>query len=79
MPTQVDFFDLKNEPLKTIWVKQIEQIDGIWTATEILARNHQTGHQTLFQLEDIRYPTGLAAKFFDAQGLSRGLPATLEN
>ncbi|MDJ0653559.1 MAG: outer membrane lipoprotein-sorting protein [Xanthomonadales bacterium] len=79
MPTRVEFFDLKKKPLKTIWVRQIEQINGIWTATEILARNHQTGHQTLFQLEDIRYPAELAAQLFDAQGLSRGLPATLEN
>jgi len=77
MPVIVEFMDLEQQPLKTIHVDKIEQIDGIWTATDIRAINHQTGHQTHFTFRDISYPTDLDDQLFDPPALSRGLPVLI--
>ncbi len=74
MPVKVEFMDLAQQPLKTIFVEHIEQIEGIWTATDIRALNHQTGHQTHFVLRDISYPVDLDDHLFDQAALARGLP-----
>jgi len=74
MPVRVDFLDLDRQPLKTIDVAKVEQIDGIWTATEIRAQNHQSGHQTLFRFRNISYPADLADELFEPPALTRGLP-----
>ena len=73
MPTEVVFLDLSKEPLKTIHVDAIEQIDGIWTATRIRAINHKTGHQTEFKFRNVMYPDDLADEYFEPPSLSRGL------
>jgi predicted RND superfamily exporter protein len=77
MPVTVRFFDPKCEPLKTIRVEGIRAVDGIWTATRIMAINHQTRHETLFTYQDVDYLAELPAAVFDAPGLSRGLPPSL--
>ena len=74
MPVRVEFMDVKQKLLKTIHVNTIAQIDGIWTATDIRAINHQTGHQTHFAFRDIIYPVDLADQLFEPPALSRGLP-----
>ena len=74
MPVQVEFNDLKNQPLKTIHVDAIEQIGGIWTATSIRAINHKTGHQTQFLFRNVSYRDDLADSYFDPPALARGLP-----
>jgi len=77
MPVRVEFLDLDEEPLKTIEVTKSEQIDGIWTAIEIRAFNHQSGHRTCFRFRDISYPLDLADEFFEPAALTRGLPTTV--
>jgi hypothetical protein len=77
MPVQVDFYDLDQARLKTIFVHKVERIDGIWTATDIEAVNHQTGHKTRFVFRDIEYPAELPPAFFDARTMGRGLPASV--
>ena len=79
MPLEVHFYDLRKQPLKTVTVQGIESIDGIWTATDIIAVNHQTGHQTRFEYEDIAYTDSLPEQYFNPQTLSRGLPRSIED
>lgn len=74
MPVRVDFLGLDQKPLKTIDVIAVEQIDGIWTATEIHAFNHRTGHETRFRFRDVSYPPDMADGFFEPPALMRGLP-----
>jgi hypothetical protein len=74
MPIMVEFMDLDHQPLKTVYVDEMAYVDGIWTATDIRAVNHQTGHQTRFVFRDISYPDDLPDQYFESSALSRGLP-----
>lgn len=74
MPVEIDFVDRDQEPLKTITISDVREIDGIWTALRIEARNHQTGHATLFELADVSYSRAVPARLFAPASLSRGLP-----
>ena len=77
LPLRIEFFDLNAQPLKTIEVTDYEQIDGIWTATEIVALNHQSEHSTRFTYLDVDYPETLPDQAFDPSGLQRRLPPDL--
>ncbi len=76
MPIKVEFMDLDQQPLKTIHVGTVTQVDGIWTAMDIRAVNHQTGHETHFTFRDISYPEDLPDQLFDPPALTRGLPVS---
>jgi predicted RND superfamily exporter protein len=73
MPLEVSFSDLEGSPLKTIVVQQVSNIQGIWTALEITAHNHQTGHRTRFAYRDIEFPESLPQRLFQPSALRRGL------
>lgn len=77
IPVSVAFLDLHQAPLKTIKVLTFEKIEGIWTATEIEAHNHQTGHQTVFRFRDITYSTDMEDDLFEPPALTRGLPLAI--
>jgi hypothetical protein len=71
MPRQIEFFDVRHQPLKTVEVLALEQVDGIWTATEILASHHGTGHSTRFRYRDIDYSLSFAQGVFKPENLQR--------
>jgi len=73
-PLQIEFFDLKLEPLKTVIVGGLQRVDGIWTPARIEAQHHRTGHSTLFVYTDIEHAIELPSSLFRAQELVRGLP-----
>ena len=74
MPLQIEFFDLDGKPLKTILVREVRVVDGIWTAHRVEAVNHQTGHSTVFDYEDVGYPESLPREYFEPATLGRGIP-----
>ena len=78
MPLAIDFVDPKQRPLKTIEVRSIDLIGDIWTARNIIAKNHQTGHKTEFTFRNIDYFTSLDASLFEPQTLGRGLSASVK-
>jgi len=74
MPTQIDFFDPKLKPLKTVEVSGVKKIDGVWNAGTIKCTNHRSGHSTVFNFSGIEYRSGLPDKLFLPAALSRGAP-----
>ena len=74
MPVEIEFFDLRERPLKTIEVRVFEPVDDIWTARDIVATNHRSGHRTRLEVREVEYPPSLPARLFDSQALARGLP-----
>ena len=74
MPVEIDFVDPQQRRLKTIEVRSIDRIGDIWTARNIVATNHQTGHMSNFVFRDIDYYASLDTSLFEPRALGRGLP-----
>ena len=68
------FTDPDGAPLKEIHVKETEEIDGVWTATNVQALNLQTGHSTVFELSDVTYTDKLDDEIFDKDSIEFGAP-----
>ena len=73
MIRKADFYDTKGKPLKTIYTKDIRQVDGIWTAHNLEVINHKTRHKTIFSFKDIVYDKEVRDDFFTQGALRRGL------
>jgi len=66
---------LKGEDLKYLDVKKLEQIEGIWVATEVhvaIKRNRETRHQTILRLTDVKFNQSLSEEFFSVRQLEKG-------
>ncbi len=72
VPMKADYWDTAGNRLKTIEVTVLEDVQGIWTPIEITARNHKTGHRTVFQLSNVDYETELSDTLFTREQLRRG-------
>ena len=66
-------WDPQNKLLKTIYFKEISEVQGIWTAHLIEVENHKTGHQTRFIFSDVRYNEGVNDRIFTQNAMKRGL------
>ncbi len=68
-----EFWDIGGNKLKTVSVRDIIQIDGIWTAHALRVVNHKTGHKTNFLFDNTDYQSPLEDEVFTEQALVRGL------
>ncbi len=66
-------WDVRGNALKTIYTRDIRQVQNIWTAHIIEVNNHKTKHSTRFNFSDIDYAKGVKDKIFTQQALRRGL------
>ena len=73
LATSVDFFDPSGQPLKSLEVTGISEVDGVWTRSGLTVNNLQTGHQTRFEFYEIDYSTDIDKALFTRQALERGL------
>ena len=58
--------------LKVLSCRSIEQIDGIWTAGEMVMENFQEKHKTLMQFSDIRYNNPVKDSLFTVASIKKG-------
>lgn len=66
----------KGNKLKYMDVKKVEQIDGIWVASEMTMttkKDKETLHQTLFKLTNIQFNQPQPADMFSTRRLEKGL------
>ena len=69
---RAEYWDIKMNPLKTLEVSDIREIDGILTRHNLVIRNHKTGHYTEFQFSQVDYKSPVDDKLFTRQALKRG-------
>jgi hypothetical protein len=65
----------KGNRLKYFEVKKLEQIDGIWVATEMTMttkKDTTTLHRTILQQRDVRFGQDLSPDFFTVRQLEKG-------
>lgn len=68
-----EFWDVAGNHLKTTYIKDIQQVQNIWTALSVQIENHKTGHKTNFTFSEVDYTTVIDDDFFTQQTLVRGL------
>lgn len=68
-----EFWDERMNKLKTIRIKEIRKVDGIWTSHRLEAVNHKTGHQTIFEFSNVDYEESVPDRLFTEQALRRGV------
>jgi len=69
---KADFYDRKNELLKTLTSSDYQQYLGhYWRAGKMEMVNHQKGKSTILKWSNYQFKTGLSAKDFKSQSLKR--------
>ena len=69
---QIDFYDRKDELLKTLNYHGYQQYAGqYWRADRMEMVNHQTGKSTTLSFADYEFQTGLGERDFDQSALRR--------
>lgn len=68
------YWDTNGNELKTLQVKDIRKVDGIWTRHHLSVNNHKTGHQTVWKLSSADYKSEINDHIFTRNALTRGAP-----
>jgi hypothetical protein len=64
------------DDLKYVDMRKLEQIDGIWVATDTLVtkkRGKETVHQTILTLENVRFNQNLETDLFTIRRMEKGM------
>lgn len=64
LPLKEEYFDSKNQPIRTFSADKIEQIGKFWTITARSMKNQQTGHRTQVTYNDVSYDQAFDASIF---------------
>lgn len=72
MVVKADYWDPKGEPLKSLTISDIRQVNGIWTRHRLEIQNHKTGHHTEFIFSDVDYDSIVDDGVFTQRALARG-------
>jgi hypothetical protein len=67
-------FNRRDEREKLYEVRRLEQIDGVWTATDVVMRNELQKTRTEMVVTRARYNTGLTDAAFTRRALEQGEP-----
>lgn len=67
-----DFFNRRNEREKQYLVRALKQVDGIWTAMQVVMSNEVQRTRTELEVTQPRYNTGLAENDFSRRVLEQG-------
>ncbi|MGR9053556.1 MAG: outer membrane lipoprotein-sorting protein [Gammaproteobacteria bacterium] len=70
---QAKMWDVQGNPLKTVYFRDIREVQGIWTQHELEVTNHKTGHRTRFVFSDVNYQDSVGDTVFTQNALKRGL------
>jgi len=71
-PLKVEYYDRKNDLLKTLTIAGYRQFLGqFWRAGEMYMVNHQSGKSTILSWSDYQFRVGLTADDFNQNSLKR--------
>ena len=69
-----DVFNQRNERAKTVDVRKLERVDGIWTVLDLAVANERDRTRTELVTTSVRYNTGLTEDDFSRRALEQGAP-----
>ena len=68
-----EFYDADGNFLKTLQVKEYDQIEGFWTILHSTMKNDQKDHKTIMEYSDVEINTGIKDSYFTERMMTRGL------
>jgi len=68
-----EFYDEDGELLKTLSIKEVKNISGIWVITHSEMHNVQKDHMTIMELTDVKINTGVSPSMFTERMMMRGI------
>lgn len=68
---RVDFYDRRDDLLKTLLLEDHRDYDGVWRSHKLLMTNHKTGKSTDLIYDDYQFKTGLDDNDFVKNALKR--------
>ncbi len=71
LPVKIEYYDQRKRLLKTMIQGDIQNIDGIWTATKLIMETPRKNSKTLMQYFDVQYNVGLDDGAFEQSALKR--------
>jgi hypothetical protein len=74
MPRFIEYWEPGGAPLKTVRLRDVEQVDGIWVARRIEAENLLSGHRTVLRFEEIDHRSDVPEELFTEAAMRRGAP-----
>jgi outer membrane lipoprotein-sorting protein len=74
LPLKEEYFDARNEPLRTFTADKVEQIGKYWTATVRSMKNLQSGHRSEVVFRETEFDVGIKQDIFTERYL-RDAPA----
>ncbi|MBI4203410.1 MAG: outer membrane lipoprotein-sorting protein [Betaproteobacteria bacterium] len=64
LPLKEEYFDVRNEALRTFTADKVEQTGKHWTITARTMKNLQSGHRTEVVFREVEYDVGLTQDIF---------------
>jgi outer membrane lipoprotein-sorting protein len=71
LPVKGEFFDGKQNRIKSTVVHRLDQVDRIWTVLDSEITSLESRHTTRLTVQEIRYNTGLSANNFNKRSLEK--------
>ena len=68
-----DFYDEDEDYLKTLTIKNVEEISGFWIITSTEMKNEQKNHATRMELKNVKINSGIPDSKFSERMMKRGL------
>ncbi len=72
VPVKIEMYDKKNELLKVVTVKSLQNVNGFWTPMDTVIKNVQSGHSTNMKVLKVEFDKPVNPRMFTTQFLSNG-------
>ncbi len=69
---KANYWDTKNNLLKTLTASDIREVDGIITRHKMSIDNHKTGHHTDFSFTNVNYTAPVKDSLFSKRSMKKG-------
>ena len=69
---KIEYYDRQGKLMKTLTCPDVRQTRGFWTIYQFKMDNFQEKHQTILEMEEIEYDTGIEDNMFRVSNLERG-------
>ena len=68
---KAEYYDRQNNLFKALTCENIEKVNGYWTIQKMTMKNVQTNHQTVYELQNIKFDIPVDANYFTVSALER--------